>query len=154
MTLIVVTDKEVLVDSIETNGNLRFNAGARKVRRLEGIPGVFAVAGAVTDLSIIVGASKSREELIAATFPCGSENRTCILWVVDGEVWVMECEKGARWYRLERTSPINFQTGAGWHWFEAYFAAYQDAHEAFKKACTLHPDCELPMNIIKIEDFK
>lgn len=152
MTLIVVTKNRVLVDSYESNGTLKFEIGSKKVRTHRVIPGKFVVAGGVPDWSIAVGGSKTKEELLSSSFPCDSADQTSIIWIVDGEVYVLECSKGATWYKLSRTSPINYQAGAGWRWFEAYFAQSGNVDAAFELACSLHPQCSLPVNIIEIED--
>lgn len=150
MTLIVVTDKQVLVDSYESNGTLEFEIGSKKVRTHRSIPGKFVVAGSVPDWSIATSKSKTKEELLSSTFPCDSADQTSIVWVVDGEVYVLECSKGAVWYELSLTSPINYQAGAGWRWFEAYFAQKGNVDDAFQLACSLHPQCSLPVNVIQI----
>lgn len=152
MTLVVVTPTEILVDSFESNGSLEFNIGSAKVRTHRSIPGKFIVAGCVSDMSIITGNCTTKEELLSASFPCDSADHSVVSWIVEGDLWVLECSKGARWFRLERVAPICYQAGAGWHWFEAFYKDKGNVDDAFQRTCELHPQCALPVNKVRIED--
>lgn len=150
MTLIVVDKTRVLIDSFESVGSLDFNIGATKVRTHRTIPGKFLTAGRVSDFRILISTSTTKEELLASHFPCASQDHTVILWVLEGAIWVMECSKDARWYELDRTSDVCYMAGAGWPWFEAFYAAEGNVDDAFAKTCTLHQQCSLPVNIVDI----
>lgn len=152
MTLLVVDKNRVLTDSFESVGSLQFNIGATKVRTHRTIPGKFLIAGCVSDFRILVSAGTTKEELLASHFPCASHDHTVIMWVLEGVVWVMECSRDARWFELDRTSDVCYMAGAGWHWFEAFYAAEGNVDDAFAKTCALHQQCSLPVNIVNIDE--
>lgn len=151
MTLLVITKDRVITDSFEGVGDLQFNIENRKVRTHRTIPGKFFVAGYVPDLRIMIGTLTTKEELLASTFPCDSSDHTVVAWVLDGTVWIMECSKGSRWFELDRTSDICYMAGAGWRWFEAFYADKGNVDDAFKRVCELHQYCKLPANSVRID---
>lgn len=154
MTLIVITTDYVYVDSYESNGNLKFNIGGSKVHQDSRLPGLFVAAGAVADMMIAIGNHADPTSLLASEYPCDSPDNTLVVWVYDSEVWILHCAKGARWHRQSRRAAINLQAGAGWPWFEAFYAEHGDIEAAFKLAADLHPECATPINTIEISSGK
>lgn len=152
MTLIVVTENRVLVDSYKSNGTSEFENGSEKVRTHWAIPGKFVIAGCVSDWLVAVSRCQTKEELLSSSFPCNPSDLTSIVWIVDGEVYVLECSRDTTWYRLSRTYPINYKAGTGWRWFDAYFALTGNVDTAFELVCSMHSQCSLPVTIVEIED--
>lgn len=151
MTLLVVSKDGIHVDSFRSCGDLKFNIGARKIATHyfdDQTYVKYALAGSCDDADRFFQGVRTFEQFLSKQVTWKSQDNTvCIARFNERpEVYLLEFEEGHAFRVLTTDSEVNYMAGAGWHWFEAYYAQTRDVELSFKMVCDNHHLVEWPMN--------